>query len=747
MRFMLTNEDFHSWCLRNGIPPETETYIQRIRSSQPVRKVRSGISNICGRYPSVKMGRTIQFESQHVELWGIYEMERDDDVLEYYDQPTRLQLRYRARSGRNTTQWHTPDFFVIRRSGAGFEEWKKASAAQGLTVTMPERYVCCSTGGWQCPPGETAASVYGLSYRVRTDAELHPLFIQNLKFLQDFWIHEYPVTSAQEAQILACLSTSPGISVAQLLNASSDLPVDVVWALLTHNRVFTNLSATSLMQWDQVMLYLSVEEAEHDARQIARLSPSLPLFLRICFDGRLWEGEKQGETVLLRPEVGPVLTLPVPILQHLFATGQAVEASDATPSALTKDAREILSRAGPTQLQRANRRLSIMLAYVNGESIPVTARSVQKWLKAFRQTESVSGCGYLGLIDKSAQRGNREVRVEKASKELLVAFLESHYAVPQAKRASAVYALYREECAKQKISPVSSATFYRERKMFTTPEVTAVRRGKRAAYQERPWFFSLDQTTPRHGERPFAIAHLDHTRLDIELVSSITGKPIARPYATFLIDAYSRRLLAAHVSYEPPSYRSAMMAFRLCVKRYGRLPQEIVVDHGPEFGSIYFEALLSQCFVTKISRPPQQPHFGSVIERIFGTTTSEFLNQLRGNTQASKVPRQMTREVDPKRLAIWTLERFAARLTEYVYEVYDVMEHPALFMSPREAYAQGMELAGARSHRVIAYSEAFLMQTRPTTRTGKAKIYRGRGITVNGLQYWHERMQASDIAG
>jgi len=75
------------------------------------------------------------------------------------------------------------------------------------------------------------------------------------------------------------------------------------------------------------------------------------------------------------------------------------------------------------------------------------------------------------------------------------------------------------------------------------------------------------------------------------------------------------------------------------------------------------------------------------------------------------------------------------------------MEHPALFMSPRDAYEQGMELAGARSHRVITYSEMFLMQTRPTTRTGKAKVYRGRGITINGLQYWHERMMASDVAG
>lgn len=744
---MLTNEEFHAWCLRNAFSPEIEAYIQRIRTSQPVRKVRSGISNICGRYPSVKMGRTIQFESQHVELWGIYEMERDDDVLEYYDQPTRLQLRYRARSGRNTTQWHTPDFFVIRRSSAGFEEWKKASAAEELTVTMPERYMRRSTGGWQCPPGEAAASVYGLAYQVRTDAELHPLFIQNLKFLQDFWIHEYPVASHQEEQILACLSTTPGISVAQLLDAFPDLPIDAVWALLTHNRVFTNLSAASLMQWDQVLLYLSAEEAEHEAQRLARLSPPLPLFLRICFDGRLWEVESRGEIVLLRPEVGPDLTLPAPILQHLFTTGQAVEAGDATPSALTTEAREILSHAGPNQLQTANRRLSTILAYVNGEPISVTARSVQKWLKEFRQAEAGYGCGYLGLLDKSAQRGNREARVDSASKELLTAFLKTHYAVPQAKRASTVYGLYCEECTKQKISPVSPATFYRERKVFTTPEVTAARRGKRAAYQERPWFFYLDQTTPRHGERPFALAHLDHTLLDIVLVSSITGKPLARPWLTFLTDAYSRRILAAHVSYEEPSYRSAMMTFRLCVQRYGRLPQELVVDHGPDFESVYFEALLAQCFMTKIERPAGEPRAGAVVERLFGKTQADFIQQLRGNTQASKIPRQMTRSVDPKRLAVWTVERLTVQLRDYVHERYDQMEHSALFMSPREAYTQGMQLAGARSHRIIPYSDAFLMQTRPTTRTGVAKIHASRGITVNGLQYWNERMHAADIAG
>src|SRR5437763_14057026 len=87
--------------------------------------------------------------------------------------------------------------------------------------------------------------------------------------------------------------------------------------------------------------------------------------------------------------------------------------------------------------------------------------------------------------------------------------------------------------------------------------------GKRAAYPDQPRFFSLDQTTPRHGERPFAVAHLDHRELDIELVSSVTSKPLAEPHATFLTAASNRRLPAVHVSYEPPSYRSVMMAVRI----------------------------------------------------------------------------------------------------------------------------------------------------------------------------------------
>jgi putative transposase len=739
----LSDEEFDAWCQRNQLAPETAAYIQRLRTDLPARRTHSRASNMSGRYPSVKMGWAIQFESQHVELWAIYAMERDAEVLELYEQPTRIQLHYQARSGRKTSPWHIPDFFVLRRNGAGFEEWKHPASLEKLAITQPQRYQRKASGGWLCPPGETTAQALGLSYRVRTSSEFHPNYIQNLKFLQDFWTHPFHVEAGQEAQVLASLEAYPGVSVAALLEAHQGLPVDAVWALLTQQQIFTNLSATSLMNWDQVFLYRRAEEvpAARDRSQ------ATPLASRLLWDGRLWEAEVQGDTVVLRPEIGATFPLSYEQFQHLVNQGEIKAEGFAAPSPLREATRTLLSHAGPRALEAANRRWREMLAYRRGEVVTVTTRSLQNWMAAFRRAEVETGCGYLGLLDQVAQRGNRTPRVPEASRQLLEQYVTTHYAAPQAKRAAAVYRLYREACDTQQIPPVGERTFYRELARLTTLEVTKARRGKRAAYVSAPFFYYLDQTTPRHGERPFARAHLDHTQLDLELVSSVTGKPLAKPWATFMTDAYSRRMLAVYVSYDPPSYRSAMMAFRLCVRRFGRLPQELVVDGGPEFTNVYFESLLSQCFVTKCERPANQPHFGSVVERLFGTTTTELLNQLRGNTQASKTPRQMTRAVDPKRLAVWTLERFAGRLAEFVHEVYDQMDHPALFQSPREAFEQGMRLAGSRSHRLIAYSDEFVMQTRPTTRTGTVKIHPARGIRVNGLQYWHDSMQASQVAG
>ncbi len=93
---MLSQSEFIAWCNRLNLPQQTQQLIEQIRSSDPSRRVGGGRKNVAGRYPSRKMGFTIQFESHKVELPHIYELEHDDDVLEYYDQPPPIKWFYRT---------------------------------------------------------------------------------------------------------------------------------------------------------------------------------------------------------------------------------------------------------------------------------------------------------------------------------------------------------------------------------------------------------------------------------------------------------------------------------------------------------------------------------------------------------------------------------------------------------------------------------------------------------------------------
>jgi putative transposase len=126
------------------------------------------------------------------------------------------------------------------------------------------------------------------------------------------------------------------------------------------------------------------------------------------------------------------------------------------------------------------------------------------------------------------------------------------------------------------------------------------------------FYYELEMTPPRHGDRPFEIGHIDHSPLDIELVCSQTGKSLGRPWLTFMTDAYSRRFLAIYLAFDPPSYRNCLMVMRECVSRHHRLPQTIVVDGGKEFasaGQVFGFAPINPMFAT--TRLALNPLFGN----------------------------------------------------------------------------------------------------------------------------------------
>lgn len=139
--FMLNPSELKAWCCRLNLNEPAQKIIDQIRSSEPARRVGGGRSNVSGLYPSRKMGATIQFESHRVELAAIYAMEHDPLTLEFYDQPPSIVLDYNSAKGKRLSVRHTPDFFVLRESFAGWEEWKTEDDLKRLTEHNANRTI------------------------------------------------------------------------------------------------------------------------------------------------------------------------------------------------------------------------------------------------------------------------------------------------------------------------------------------------------------------------------------------------------------------------------------------------------------------------------------------------------------------------------------------------------------------------------------------------------------------------------
>jgi len=212
---MLDDAYLH-WLDQCGFSDPARTLLTDIRRSPPIRRVAGGRRNIHGRYPSRKMHRTIQFES-HTELGAIYVMEHDPSILEYWDQPTRLKLHYLGPSRRRVTNWHPPDFLVLRQGGASFEEWKREEELVRLVKEHSDRYQRHLSGGYRSAPGEAAAEALGLLYRVRSSRELSAVFVQNLLFLDDYWVTPLVVDEFHHHLLQERVAAQPGVRLAEIL--------------------------------------------------------------------------------------------------------------------------------------------------------------------------------------------------------------------------------------------------------------------------------------------------------------------------------------------------------------------------------------------------------------------------------------------------------------------------------------------------------------------------------------------------
>ena len=797
---MLKHDELVRLYAQFALPASTQAVVNTIRAAPPSRLVRAAAGNVTVRYSSRKMGQVIQAESHRNELAFIYLLEHDPLVLEYYDQPPPLKLNYQRSDGRQASPRYTPDFFVIRQDKLGWVECKTEQELEKLEIKDSNRYIRDKAGRWCCPPGQTYAQALGLTFQVWSSAQVDWVYLHNLHFLEDFLGLNRPnVNTEATLEIQRLVRARPAITLKEVLDSLVAAKPDDVYSLIAQEQIYFDMYSARLSESPQVRLYPDPQTAFESKKlrsidnndtfnrvtgEAAAVEKGLdlprPALIQVVagasllWDGKAWLIINIGDTTISllssTPGTGEqqpeLVELPNGLFEQLIRQGKVQgnfdqssateKGSDSATNPSTGDViKELITGAAPKDLSEANRRAGIVRSLLQKEQtlaeLVVThkagKRTIWRWVAAFRQAEQKYGLGngYLGLLPDIRGRGNRQQRLSPATLDLMREFVEQVYETPKQRRIYAVWGALLVKCQEQGLVAPGYKTFVQAVRSRPLYEQKRKREGERAAYVHQAFYWQLEYTTPRHGDYPFQICHIDHTELDLELKHSTTGENMGRPWVTFLSDAYSRRILAFYLTYDPPSYRSCMMVLRECVQRHGRLPQTLVADGGREFHSLYFETLLARYECHLKTRPAVQPRFGSICERLFGTTNTRFIYNLEGNTQLTKRVRVVTAQVNPKKLAVWELESFYRHLYQWAYQEYETIRHPALGRSPREAFTSGLLESGRRLSRFIPYDADFIFSTLPTTARGTARVQVNYGIKLNHIYYWSNEFQDPQI--
>lgn len=757
---------FHAYVRRLGHSRETQELLAHIRASLPSRTPGARHGNMPVWYPSKKMQCIIKAESAKVEFAFLLQAEHDDDVLEVWDQPPPIPLEYLDRRNRLQRPFHTADYFLFRSQECGWIECKPTQELVKQAVTRPHRYQLDAQGQWRCPPGEAFAHKYGLTYRVWSSDQIRWAAQDNWLYLEDYFqdLERLTVPEAALEHLRTIVEAQPGILLANL-RAAANVSTDLLHIAIARHALYVDLATYRLSEPWRTPVFPDRKTArayQHHIASTEEAAPRPPAGLNpgqpITWDGRTWQIAEAGPTeIMLASEGAATFTLARSAFEVLVRESKIVcRTQEEAPSSITSEGRALLEQARDVDLATAVFRNRVIhpdhyeddeQAQIAERAAAIPARTKRYWKQLCREAEHQYGSGLIGLLPHFTQSG-RKWEAEFAPRKLIHEVLETHYDTVTRKPKRGAYGEYLKQAEEQHVAPLSQRTFYREVERHKTAyEQTVAREGTRAAYPFKDYTREQEQTISRHGNYAWAMGHLDHTELNLMLCDSRTEQLLGKCWLTLLILSQPRRIAAYYLTFDPPSYRSCLMVLRLCVKRYGRLPTAITVDGGPEFQSVYFEQLLALYRVRKHQRPASEPRFGSPQERLFGTMETEFLYHLLGNTQATREPRKLTSATDPRSLAVWTLPALAERVQQWADEEYETIRHPALGMTPREAYDLSIARDGERLHKAIPYDETFQMATFPTTRKGTAKVEPGVGVRMNYLDYWCEAMRDATVEG
>ncbi len=134
---------------------------------------------------SRKVGWTQDSESRAAELPLLLNCEFSRTVLIVFSQPESIVFRYKNSKEKNIANRKTQDFLVVTISAVLLVECKTVVMLEKECHKRPELFAK-DEYGYRCPPGEEAASEFGIQFRVSTDRSFTARRTRNYNYLFSF---------------------------------------------------------------------------------------------------------------------------------------------------------------------------------------------------------------------------------------------------------------------------------------------------------------------------------------------------------------------------------------------------------------------------------------------------------------------------------------------------------------------------------------------------------------------------------
>jgi putative transposase len=270
------------------------------------------------------------------------------------------------------------------------------------------------------------------------------------------------------------------------------------------------------------------------------------------------------------------------------------------------------------------------------------------------------------------------------------------------------------------------------------PEVAKAQLGSKRAKQV--W-------EPRPGQlkvqRPLELIQIDHTPVDVQVLTDDRKTVLGRPWLTVAIDVGTRCVLGIYLSMDAPSSVSVSLCIEnACLPKeegdmwpmYG-LPERILVDNGKDFRAMALQRGCEEHGIQLEWRPVRTPHYGAHIERLIGTLMK--IAHLVPGTTFSNVKERADYESEER--ARFTLEELRLWLVQKICRYYHVRRHRSLGVSPLLAWEEGHTDAEGRIQppAVIPYPTEFRMSFLPYV----TRLVRRTGIELGNSRYWDDGLR------